>query len=288
MPYQDITDARVVALSDSRRVEGFFTCLGTERFKLFEAYDGRCGVVPDEFNVDGFRRRRGVDPRPGEIGCAMSHFLALREFAETPGSDIDLLLMAEDDARPTADLEPVLEAISHSPRLVDYAVLASPFEGPGPRPITSVGSRLTQLSLLASPVGPGGARSRYRLGRFDGTTWGTGLYLVSRRAARSYVDLVDDIGGISWVADESVFWAKLAGFDVLALVPNLCDWEGSSTIREMSDIQHHALQQQKQQSRQGSVTVMRSHLAPRTRLRYLGRRLKATAAELRDRKGEEG
>lgn len=281
MATEEITSRRVVALADSSRVEGFWAQPAAAGFTVFTAYDGRTGSTPDDFDRAGFEARRGMAPSGGEVGCAVSHYRLLKEFAEQDGEDSDLILVAEDDARFGPDFELVLDNILGRISSFDCIILASPFDDAGSRPLSSIGARLTQLSLLASPVGPKGRLWCYRVGAYWGSAWGTGLYLMRRSAARRYVDLAALIQGIEWVADESSYWAPLARIRMACVVPNIAGWEGPSTIRETSDI---AAAHERAQRRRGRVEAFRSLIAIRTRWRFFRRQLAGTGRDLNGRR----
>lgn len=280
MVKQSITQAMVISLDDSQRLTGFFEQPGSKRFEVFHAFDGRRDPNPDQFDHVAFLRRQHRQPSPGEVGCAMSHYLVQREFAISEGLEQDLLLVAEDDARLSRDTDQVLEQIQRYGGIIDYAVLATPFDEAGRRELRSVGSKLAQLSLLARCVGPRGRRWKYRLGHVDGSVWGAGLYLVSRRAARAYIGLVNELGGLSWAADEYALWGPMADVDVKLLVPNLAGWEGSSTIREVSDIERNRERRALEATSGALSERLRRRIAVRTRLDYLRRVLSVSVRDL--------
>lgn len=270
-----ITSRVVIALEGSSRLDGFFQHPEARDFTVFTAVDGRATTEHIDFRFDLFEERSGRSATGGEAGCAASHAAVLARFAQEDGAPNDLMLVCEDDARFGADTRSVLTKVCRYVRNADMIVLASPFDHAGRRPAASVGARLTQLSWLSLPVGPTKAPLKYRCGRFHGSAWGAGMYLVSREAAGRYTALVRH-HGLSWLADEYHVFAPGAGIDVHALVPNLCGWEGSSTLREVADVHRSdAL------SRAGGapVDVVRSRLALRTRYGYLRRQWWATVQD---------
>ena len=72
----------VIALPDSTRLSGFRAQPGGEDFEVFDAIDNRSGSVTERFDVERFRDFFQRDPRPGEIGCTLSHMGVMRSFAE--------------------------------------------------------------------------------------------------------------------------------------------------------------------------------------------------------------
>lgn len=72
------------------------------------------------------------------------------------------------------------------------------------------------------------------MGRWSAGLSGMSLYLVTRSAARGIVRSLDeDFGGRPWwVADYHGFYRDDLGIDVLAVRPNLADWEGESSIQD--------------------------------------------------------
>lgn len=82
-------------------------------FQFFDAVDGRKMNVLDHPGYDGVRRRacNGVDLKPGELGCILSH-RTLYEHCLKQGHDHVLIL--EDDARLHEDTKDTLEALRQS------------------------------------------------------------------------------------------------------------------------------------------------------------------------------
>ena len=209
-----IVDARVIALQDSARVDGFLAQAGGENFRPFDAVDGRRGEGSEYFDRDGFFTLYGRDPLPGEIGCAVSHFKVLQEFAYSAGRDEDLVLVAEDDARWVEGALDIVSGIADSVIEAGMIVLANEIQ--------------IQLSLFARPVHRDGL-TIYRVGHNWGNAWSMGLYLSSRAAARRYVDACEP--GIGWVADHFSLFRRTMGIDVKVLQPSIVSWEGESSIR---------------------------------------------------------
>lgn len=219
----------VLSLSGSDRREGFFQAnWGDLDFRVFEAVDTRDGSVPPAFNYSEFVRRYGHDPRPGEMGCAVSHYLILKEFAEEPGSPDDLILVAEDDARPVPEFSQLLQRVISKQYVTDLLLLSEPIFG------SQKNMKFYAMSLAA--YRPGFGR---RAGHFIDKVAGTGLYLMTRHASRLFIEATERAGGVSWVADDYrthhtrvPMVNPFDGMDIQVVRPGLADWEGETTIQD--------------------------------------------------------
>lgn len=226
----------VIALPDSTRLSGFRAQPGGEDFEVFDAIDNRSGSVTERFDVERFRDFFQRDPRPGEIGCTLSHMGVMRSFAEEVGADHDLLLVAEDDARLVEGFESIVGRLTHHVPVTSLVVLADPY-GPAGRRDRSVGSKsehFVQVSLFARRFRCPAQGGVVTMGRWSAGLTGMGLYLVTRSAARGIVRSLEDRyrGRPWWLADYHGFYRDDLGIDVLAVRPNLADWEGESSIQD--------------------------------------------------------
>ena len=99
---------------DARRnaIKAHLDSLGIE-FSFFDAVDGRHMNVLEHPGYDCKRRRacNGVDLKPGELGCILSH-RTLYEHCLKQGHEYVLIL--EDDARLHEDTKDALEALIQS------------------------------------------------------------------------------------------------------------------------------------------------------------------------------
>ena len=220
----------VIALPDSTRLSGFRAQPGGEDFEVFDAIDNRSGSVTERFDVERFRDFFQRDPRLGEIGCTLSHMGVMRSFAEEVGAERDLLLVAEDDARFVDGFESILAPLARHVPPTSLVVLADPY-GPAGRRDRSVGSKsehFVQLSLFARRFPHPSHSGVVTMGRWSAGLTGMGLYLVTRSAARGIVRSLDEeFGGRPWwAADYHGFYRDDLGIDVLAVLPNLAEWEG--------------------------------------------------------------
>lgn len=112
-----------------------------------------------------FRRRRGMDPALGELGCYLSHVEVLRAFLASPHR---FALVLEDDALLTPALVPVLQGLVDHAERWDMVKLSRVHSG-------------TPRQYL--DVAPGHALA-VMLSRCTGSS----AYLVNRRAAQAYVE----------------------------------------------------------------------------------------------------
>lgn len=225
-----ISSRRVIALADSTRINDFLAQPQAAGFTIFPAIDGRfdASTVEPYFDFQTARHRWGYEMPPSHAACAASHYLVIAEFAAQSGSSRDFLLVAEDDARFTPRFARVVERVVNSNTPVELVVLADGF-GEGER-ASFVGPSVASASLswLASAFWVSGRM--FRFGIYRGAVQGTGLYLVSRSAARKYVSFVEESGKLFWPADWFHYWAVGAKIETLLLRPGIATWEGESTL----------------------------------------------------------
>lgn len=231
-----ITKAVVIALEDSPRIKGFLASDWGVSFEVFPAVDTRQGDFLESFNAEEFTQRYGRSPRSGEVGCVMSHFSIIEKFAAEEGQDSDLILIAEDDARPTHDFRFSLTQLLDGPASWDLALLSEPIYG------SEKTLKYYALSPRARRIGNG-----HRFGHFYDKIAGAGLYLMSRAACRVYVTNARKMNGISWVADDFGFFKDTAplpnpfeGLDIRVVRPGLADWEGETSIQEPTEYATYA------------------------------------------------
>lgn len=267
----------VIGLDDSSRLDGFFEQEGGSSFSHHVAYDGRVSSGDEYFDRTAFKDRAGWSPSNAEVGCAISHFQVLKDFAQAVGEDNDFILVAEDDARFSPHTERVLSKITRDSRDIDYLLLANPFDelhgwNPARRAF-----QLTQQSLWVTRIWATPMLS-FSYGNCAGTPYGTGFYLCSRRAARRYVDYVG-LGRIAWLADEYHIWANRADIDMMIAVPNLAGWTGQSSIRSESGWEE--VTRTRPTSAREFLQALRIQIAPKVRLNAVRMRVEATVHHLR-------
>jgi GR25 family glycosyltransferase involved in LPS biosynthesis len=256
----------VITLADSPRIAEFQAQAGGDKFEVFAAFDGRTGAVPPEFDAVDFERIVGLEPTGGEIGCAVSHFRVISDFAEGEGNDSDLLLVAEDDARLSPVFEETIKRLLRRSHNLDIVNLAPAFGRCDKSDFDGYFERTLRLSLLSNPIGAPWPWSRLA-GSYHGTLWGTALYLISRCAAREYSTLVAQHGGIGWRADDFSIWPPAAGLHVTAVRPSLAGRYGPSSIEGHPDAM--AMSSAGPRIEGTQMERLRSTIALRTRLRRL-------------------
>lgn len=281
-PHPRVADEVVIALDGSPRLERFYANPHARGFRVHQAFDGRQGGGDDLFDREAFARRYGRSPAGGEVGAAISHMQVLREFAEAPGADDDVIIIAEDDTYPTPDFPGVVRAILDRGDDLGIVVLR---DGTGPataRNLWSMSESQHQLSWLSTRItGPATGR-RYRVGHIDGFLVGACLYLVSRQAARAYITHVDTAGRMSWFADDYHELAIVSGTDLRAVRPTLAVTGDSPSMIGYEE------RPESQIAPPTDVPLPSTHLgklrarfAPQRRLRHAGMKHRATVADLR-------
>jgi glycosyl transferase, family 25 len=111
----------------------------------------------------GYRRKHGMDPVPGELGCYLSHVEAIDRFLAS-GADFGLVL--EDDVKLKDSLPAVLEGLMQHPGRWDMVKLSAVHSGT-PQPVLA--------------VAPG-----HHLAVMLSQCTGSSAYLLNRRAAQAY------------------------------------------------------------------------------------------------------
>ena len=117
-----------------------------------------------ELDEPAYRRRHGMSPVLGELGCYLSHVEVMRAFL---GSSATCALVLEDDVLLQPTLPAVLRALMANPRRWDMVKLSGVHAG-------------TPVPVLA--LAPGHALA-VMLSRCTGSS----AYLINRRAAESYL-----------------------------------------------------------------------------------------------------
>ncbi|MGQ4538440.1 glycosyltransferase family 25 protein [Dermabacteraceae bacterium P7074] len=232
-PRYQLVDRVVISLEDStERRDRFFSSPSATGFRIFPAFDGRSGEIPDFFDTEKFFNISGKPPTPGEVGCAASHYMVIRDFASSKGSNSDLILIAEDDAILSKNLDFVISKILEKSSLLDYCVLADAYGNADLYSLDSPAIKICHHSLFSRPIFIKGEPYIYKIGYFSGILYGAGLYLMSRKAAKIYVDYVERVGKMYWVSDQYDYWPDRMGIKVSLLRPNLAEYCGDSTVRK--------------------------------------------------------
>jgi glycosyl transferase family 25 len=111
-----------------------------------------------------YRRRHGMTPLPGELGCYLSHVRAMRLFLDSPA---DFALLLEDDVLLHDSLPDVLQGLMAHPERWDVAKLSA-VHGGTPVPYLQVAPGHTLAVMLSRCTG-------------------SSAYVLNRRAAQAYL-----------------------------------------------------------------------------------------------------
>lgn len=111
-----------------------------------------------------YRRRHGMEPAPGELGCYLSHLAVMRALLASPHQ---VALVLEDDVLLTPALQPVLRGLLDCPTHWDMVKLSRVHSGT-PRPVRE--------------LAPG-----HHLAVMLSRCTGSSAYLLNRRAAQAYL-----------------------------------------------------------------------------------------------------
>ena len=134
-------------------------------FTRLPAVDARALTAEQRGALDepAYRRRHGMTPVAGELGCYLSHVEAMRLFLQ---SDAQFALVLEDDALLRDSLPAVLQGLMRQPTRWDVAKLSAVHSG-SPVPYAEVAPG-HQLAVMLSRC------------------TGSSAYLMNRRAAEAY------------------------------------------------------------------------------------------------------
>lgn len=141
-------------------------------FTRLPAVDARALTPPQRAALDepGYRRRHGMSPVPGELGCYLSHVEVMREFL---AGDADFALVLEDDVLLHDTLPAVLQGLMRHADRWDAVKLSAVHSG-------------TPVPYLE--VAPG-----HQLAVMLSKCTGSSAYLMNRRAAMAWLR---DPGGL--------------------------------------------------------------------------------------------
>ncbi len=140
------------------------------------AVDARALTPAQAAQLDeaAYRRKHGMTPVLGELGCYLSHVEAMRRFL---ASDAPFALLLEDDVQLHDSLPAVLQALLHHPQRWDVVKLSGVHSGT-PVPVLALGDG-----------GPneGGPGEGHRLAVMLSRCTGSSATLMNRRAAQVYL-----------------------------------------------------------------------------------------------------
>jgi glycosyl transferase family 25 len=135
-------------------------------FTRLVAVDARALTPQQAAQLDEptYRRRHGMTPVPGELGCYLSHVAVMEAFLASPAQ---AALVLEDDVQLHDSLPAVLQGLLQHPARWDMVKLSAVHRGT-PQPVLEVAPGY-QLAVMLSRV------------------TGSSAYLINRRAAQAYL-----------------------------------------------------------------------------------------------------
>ena len=147
------------------RITGQLQKLGLPFVRL-PAVDARALTDDQRAALDeaGYRRKHGMAPLPGELGCYLSHVAAMRLFVS---SDAEFALILEDDVLLHDSLPAVLQGLMQNAGRWDMAKLSAVHSGT-PQPVLEVAPGHWLAVMLSRCTG-------------------ASAYVVNRRAAQAYL-----------------------------------------------------------------------------------------------------
>lgn len=96
-----IADKVVISLASAERRNTTVPKLVDAGFRVLDAIDGRLmskEEIAERFDTALFEDTFLHYPKPGEIGCTLSHLIAISDFAAAAGGADDWIVITEDDA----------------------------------------------------------------------------------------------------------------------------------------------------------------------------------------------
>jgi glycosyl transferase, family 25 len=135
-------------------------------FVRLPAVDARALTAEQQAALDEheYRRKHGMTPVLGELGCYLSHVEVMRQFLASPAR---FALVLEDDVLLKSSLPPVLQSLMRHERRWDVAKLSAVHSGT-PVPVLPLAGP-HQLAVMLSRC------------------TGSSAYLMNRRAAQAYL-----------------------------------------------------------------------------------------------------
>lgn len=260
-----IADKVVISLASAERRNTTVPKLVDAGFRVLDAIDGRLmskEEIAERFDTALFEDTFLHYPKPGEIGCTLSHLIAISDFAAAAGGADDWIVITEDDAA----LSPwwgrdLPRALGAAQRLgVDLAVLGM-YSAPMGQPAKDYCSRHHPLGIGARPVSvlstgtpmPAVRAVNVIVPQFE---LGSVGYAMTRSAARTIVAYE---GKPYWVADDWRVMRRM-GLRIGLVKPTLVEPSSGveSTIRHGDNPRVHDY-----------VMSPRERLALKTRLKAL-------------------
>jgi glycosyl transferase, family 25 len=137
------------------------------KFERLPAVDARAFTPAQQalLDVPNYRRKHGMEPLPGELGCYLSHVEVMRRLL---ASTAQFALVLEDDVLITERLPAALQGLLAHAQRWDMVKLSAVHSGT-PQPVLEVAPG-QQLAVMLSRC------------------TGSSAYLINRRAAQAYLD----------------------------------------------------------------------------------------------------
>ncbi|MBA4178039.1 MAG: glycosyl transferase [Leptothrix sp. (in: Bacteria)] len=180
-------------------------------FRRLPAVDARALTAEQRAALDeaAYRRKHGMSPVPGELGCYLSHVAVMRAFLV---SDAGFALVLEDDVLLTDSLPAVLQGLMRHAGRWDVVKLSAVHRG------------TPQRCLEVAP----GHRLAVMLSRCTGSS----AYLMNRRAAQAYLREGDGLLPMQLPYDHVFDQGWRFGLKVRLVTPQPCghDAQIESTI----------------------------------------------------------
>jgi glycosyl transferase family 25 len=183
-------------------------------FTRLPAVDARAFTPAQQACLDeaGYRRRHGMSPVGGELGCYLSHVEVMRAFL---AGDARFALVLEDDVLLRDALPGVLRALKAHPTRWDMVKLSAVHRG-------------TPLRVLSLAPQASGHHLAVMLSRVTGSS----AYLINRRAAAAYLREPDGLLPMQLPYDHVFDQGWRFGLKVRLVTPQPCghDEQIASTI----------------------------------------------------------
>jgi glycosyl transferase family 25 len=154
------------------RIRSQLRTLGLPYTRL-PAVDARA-LTPEQhaaLDETAYRRKHGMTPALGELGCYLSHVEAMRRFLATDETQAAFALILEDDVLLHASLPAVLQGLMANPDRWDMVKLSAVHSG--------TPQRVLQLTPGLAPP--------HHLAVMLSRCTGSSAYIVNRRAAQAYL-----------------------------------------------------------------------------------------------------
>jgi glycosyl transferase, family 25 len=136
-------------------------------FERLPAVDARA-FTPEQaaaLDAPAYRRKHGMEPLGGELGCYLSHVAVMQRFV---ASSAEFALVLEDDVLLTERLPTALQGLLKHPGRWDMVKLSAVHSGT-PQPVLEVAAGQWLCVMLSRCTG-------------------SSAYLINRRAARAYLE----------------------------------------------------------------------------------------------------